>query len=366
MHHLLKSNVVSYKYEPIHLSNNPFSNIKIKEYTHLNANPNKYYIDKSKSLKIDHTGDNVIHRIYNLKKYDYKHDGGVLPDFDFNYQRKLTTAPSTTAPLSPSPTRAPSPPPPAPTPPISSRAPSPFKVKSITENETKKELKQKVIDKTLELEKQWENEYNEKWDDDSKDEAKKAKFSKFAKTQANSAKSINEKNVVKDTLNDMITTIEANDEKRKRRKNEKQLGEGYVKEEAKIIEESKESKKEPNKKVKDNFKKIRKSLVEHSKEKKMEFDKAAPPLPPSSKKGNDDDDEQLPSAPGKKILRNFGSEDKVNIEMLLKPGKGKKISNQDIATIRELFDNDKNIENNMSLVQLKAYIKYAYKSNIQF
>ena len=104
----------------------------------------------------------------------------------------------------------------------------------------------------------------------------------------------------------------------------------------------------------------------------MVFDEVSPPLPPSSKKGatklNDDDDEELPSAPekGKKILINFGSEDKVNIEMLLKPGKGKKISNPDIATIRKLFDNDKNIEDNMSLVQLKAYIKYAYKSNIQF
>ena len=196
--------------------------------------------------------------------------------------------------------------------------------------------------------------------------ARKLQKAKTRENFARAAKSGQDRKIVKDTLNDIIATIEDNDneEKSKRRRNEKQLGEGYVKEEAKIIEESKKAK----------FKKFRDVLVKNAnaKKNKMVFDEASPPLPPSSKKGatklNDDDDEELPSAPekGKKILINFGSEDKVNIEMLLKPGKGKKISNPDIATIRKLFDNDKNIEDNMSLVQLKAYIKYAYKSNIQF
>ena len=75
--------------------------------------------------------------------------------------------------------------------------------------------------------------------------------------------------------------------KSSRRINDVELGHGYVKKEAEILNkdddkkvinetlnemitkiEAKENKKEANKKVKDNFKKISKSLVEHSKEEK--------------------------------------------------------------------------------------------------
>ena len=315
MHHLIKSNVVPYKYEPIHINHN----IKIKEYPHLNAEPNKYYMNKGKTLKIDHTGDNVIHRIFNLQKHDdFKHDGGALPDFDITYQRNLTTAPSTTAT-----TTAPTTAPPRASTPTKASPSSPIAVKSVYENETKTELKQKVKDKTSELEKQWEDEANIF--------EFKTKYDKEAKPK--DPKTIN------------------------RIKN-------LVDEEKKVHEDNYVTPKS----VKETFKKFGKALVKNAKEnkmKKMEFDEAMPILPPSNKKKgatklNDDDDEALPPVPTDKIPIQFTSQMTEKYFNAIDLSKTRKFNEEKINVLRELFNDDENIKLGITKPILEKYIKKKY------
>ena len=140
-----------------------------------------------------------------------------------------------------------------------------------------------------------------------------------------------------------------------RKSNSKKLGEGYVKEEAKIIDEYVTPKKEPNSKLKkiqsivDEETQIHKDVYQepttNKKEQKMEFDES--------------DDEPT----GKKVPIQFNSTDIAKYYDYMEVGKGKRLTNEKIKGIRKLFNNDDEIKDGMTKLQIEKYLTKTYKPN---
>ena len=136
----------------------------------------------------------------------------------------------------------------------------------------------------------------------------------------------------------------------------KNQGEGYVKEEAKIIDElvspSKKERKEIHKLAKNTVGNIiekaqisaTKKLVE-PKENKMEFDAES--------------DEPK----GKRVPIQFNSTDIAKFYEFMNVGKGKKMTEERINGIKKLFDNDENIKIGMTKLQIEKYLAKVYKTN---
>ena len=136
----------------------------------------------------------------------------------------------------------------------------------------------------------------------------------------------------------------------KKKSNSKQQGDqGFVREEAKLIEEIASNKPiEEEEKKKDKASKLISKAYKKHKEKKLEFDVA-------------DDADQPKSSTRTRI--DLLPEEKTKYYEYMTLGKGGKFTDENIEGIRALFGDDPNINKHMRKLELESYLTKTYITN---
>ena len=131
--------------------------------------------------------------------------------------------------------------------------------------------------------------------------------------------------------------------------NNKKLGHGFVKEEAKIIDAITTPKKEIKNVLDDIISKVeKKNDPKPSKQKKMIFD---------------EEEEEEKEVVGKKVPIVLNSTDIAKFQLYMEIGRGKIFSYEQINGLKKLFDNDKHINKTMKKSEIEKYLVKTYKTN---